>query len=115
LVESKDRLACYDKIYPPKSPAAAKAADFGKEQIERQRAKNDKLEDTQIASTIVSLERRARGIVAYHLTNGQTWAQTQARRNTIRENDQVIVKRGRLGGYTLTNQRGVSSFVRRIQ
>ncbi|MEZ5560274.1 MAG: hypothetical protein R3E86_17235 [Pseudomonadales bacterium] len=138
---SQERLACYDGLFrvrvatettapaerldppaptpahEPAPPAADPADEFGREQMVRGKvaAAEQAAEPEEITSRITAIVGRTRGEALYELENGQAWAQTTPRYLTIREGDLVTVHRGRLGGYTLTNERGTSTKVQRIR
>lgn len=99
----------------PASTLAAETKDteenFGYAQ--KRKTKSTKLK--QITATVQNVDRKwPDNRYVYNLDNGQTWEQTKAQRTTIREGDSVTIKRGRLGGYLMANERGASSRVARV-
>lgn len=52
--------------------------------------------------------------IEYVLTNGQRWRQTRAQKATIRDGEEVTIRSGRLGGFMLSNARGASARVKRV-
>ncbi len=131
------RLACYDGVFrngsgdatgpspeitlsAPAQPATTSPetdaeSKFGREQIERQQPPKEREGLTEISSDVMDIKRRARNELVVYLTNGQVWVQTSPRYLTIKNGDSVIVRRGRMGGYILTTERGGSTRVKRLR
>ncbi len=144
VIEQEQRLACYDGLFrtatpervdapvdpqiiidtavtpqtpspqdPPPIQQTASEEDFGSETVIEQ-TKPKKQEVTQIRSRVESITRRLRNQMVFHLANDQTWTQTASRHVTIRVGDKVSIRKMRLGGYKLTNEKGASTKVTRI-
>ena len=96
-------------------PEAPPEADFGREQIERAKPIVERDEIAEINASVTDIKRRARNEMIVYLSNGQVWAQVSPRYLTIRNGDGVVVRRGRMGGYILTTERGGSTRVKRLR
>lgn len=112
IADDANRLVCYDKLFrstlPTDAPIPATDA-FGSEQL----PDDDKLRE--LVSTVVKISRRVHNEMVVQLENSQIWTQTSARHLNLREGDNVIIRRGRLGGYILTSERGGSTRVKRLR
>jgi len=109
------RLVCYDVLF--RHTAATPEEVFGAEQIPH--VETPKVEPEQprnLESSITAIDQRPRGELTFTLVNGQKWTQKEVekkKRYTV--GDRVTVERVSLGGYVLTNTRGVSSRVKRLE
>ncbi len=123
-----DRLACYDALFrdavnvasadvtkPEADPEPPAEAEFGREQIERAKPIVERDEIAEINASVTDIKRRARNELIVYLSNGQVWAQVSPRYLTIKSGDGVVVRRGRMGGYILTTERGGSTRVKRLR
>lgn len=111
-----ERLACYDALFMPKQDAERMRQEiFGAEQMDRDNTGLSAPGITRIRSAVSEVTDHTRRRRGYKLANGQHWVQESARYLTIREGDEVTVTRGRLGGYTLSNDRGAATKVQRIE
>ena len=97
---------------PTDEEVTSNEPDFG---LTKPPVKDQKPELAQIDSRVDSITRRARDEMAFHLANDQTWAQTSARHVTIKVGDEVVVRKRRLGGYVLIDERGASTKVVRLR
>lgn len=105
-----------------RAPAPARAADpvaqFGSESAPtkqndalttpklQQREEVDAL-PKQIEARVASVRQRPGGEQVLTLENGQVWQQTEARREPVfAAGDTVVIKRGMLGSFLLTLQKG---------
>lgn len=69
----------------------------------------------QISATVTAVNRKwPDNRYVYDLDNGQRWEQTKTQRTTIRKGDRITIKKGRLGGYLIANERGASARVTRV-
>ncbi len=133
-----ERLACYDRLHPPRLVAEAKTETeteaetikapavtesvtkkfvedkFGQEQLQKKTAAKAAVVDT-MAGRITEITRRARQEMVFHLDNAQVWMQVTARFRMIKVGEAVKIKRARLGGYILTTEHGVSTRVKRLR
>ncbi len=123
-----ERLACYDTLFrdavevasttvtpADAEPEAPAEADFGREQIERAKPIVERDEIDEINASVTDIKRRARNELIVYLSNGQVWGQVSPRYLTIKNGDGVVVRRGRMGGYILTTERGGSTRVKRLR
>ena len=67
------------------------------------------------SAKIEKLVHRPQKDYIFFLDNDQVWIQQVYRMSNFREGDLVTLRRGRWGGYTLKNSRGVQTRVRRLQ
>ncbi|MEM9388474.1 MAG: hypothetical protein AAGA68_25755 [Pseudomonadota bacterium] len=139
IPRDKVRLRCFDaalreppattstanaEVEPPEpEPLPPKAApsddDFGKEQVERRQAKGKKQppeETPQIKATVAAISKRRDGLLTITLDNDQIWRQKSVTSLfRLREGDEVTVKKGRFGGYTLVAPGRKSTAVTRLE
>ena len=113
------RLACYDTAAGYEAPpevVQAQEDEFGGEHIEaRSKSSSRPQRVEEIDATIERLRRGPRGETVFYLDNGQVWAQTTPRFIDADEGQQVQIKRGRVGGYTLLVNKRVGTKVRRLR
>lgn len=120
-----DRLACYDKAFPPPLhviEAAAKRAqaDFGLKDS-RESMRNPGQEAAQadpesINSRVAKVDYGRNGQRSIELENGQVWTLTEAGSSGhVRTGDDVQVRKGMLAGYVLVTPGGVTLRVRRLR
>ena len=70
---------------------------------------------TEITATIARLGKTSSGRQVYYLDNDQVWAKKTDRPFTIREGDQVTIKAGRFGSFSLVSPRNAQTGVERIR
>ena len=112
------RLACYDALFrAPEAPkvVASKPPELGDDQVRRAKPIAERNEPETLNATVIKVSRRARNELAFELDNEQLWAQVTPRYLSIKAKDRVIIKKGRLGGYILTTERGGSTRVKRLR
>jgi hypothetical protein len=88
---------------PRLSPSTNRRSDidnsFGSEQLGSDTAQDAE----QIQTKIVSMSVDARGYATLTLSNDQIWRQTETARFTIKQDELVIIEKGMLGAYYLSN------------
>lgn len=120
-----DRLACYDKAFPPlphviEAAAERARADFGLKDS-RESLRNPGQEDAQadpesIKSRVAKVDYGRNGQRSFELENGQVWILTEAGSSGhVRADDVVQVRRGTLAGYVLVTPGSVALRVRRLR
>lgn len=124
VVKPAERLACYDKTYPP-SPAvyeaaASKAVDeFGLAKSEaplRNPEAGIEADPARIEGKVARVDHGAGGVRTITLEGGQMWVLAEATsRGHMVEGDVVTVRKGALGNYLMQTPAGVSLRVRRIR
>ncbi len=116
-----ERLACYDKAFPP-PPAVHEAAakrvvdEFGRAPQSRPGSPSSSAGDRDRIEAKVAKVVHSQGSRTITLDNGQVWALTEATtRGPIAEGDAVAVRRAALGNYILVTSAGVGLRVRRVR
>jgi hypothetical protein len=117
-VDPDERLACYDKAFPPAEgakpavDAAARRAqalrDFGFSKV--QRAERDPVryseEFDRIESTLVRVSYNSSGNRVLTLANGQTWVLTEVTdKGWLKEGQTIVIKTAALGTYMVDTGR----------
>ena len=118
VTDADERLACYDKAFPPVAgavPAVDAAArreqaqrDFGLSKV--QRAERDPVryaeEFDRIESTLVSVTYNQTGNRVLTLANGQVWVLTEVSdKGWLKEGQTIVVKTAALGTYMVDTGR----------
>lgn len=122
IARSTERLACYDRAFPPSEQARAAIArqaieDFGMP-ARLASGPGQAGEDTadRIEAKVVKVEYLASGERTLDLDNGQRWHVTEATsRGHLREGDGISVRKGVMGNYLLTTSAGVGLRARRVR
>ncbi len=122
VLDPTERLACYDKAFPP-PPAVHEAAakrvvdGFGRApQSHARGAPTPSGNDRDRIEAKVAKVVHSRGSRTITLDNGQVWALTEATtRGPIAEGDAVAVRRAALGNYILVTAAGVGLRARRVR
>jgi hypothetical protein len=68
-----------------------------------------------INSRLVSVRDKDKQKMVFRLENEQIWLQDSPRSLPFRKGDEVTIKSATIGGYILSNQKGVSTRVRQIK
>lgn len=109
------RLNCYDGLFlDPKQLAAVQAMEFGEERMLQSApppGQRDSIDE--ITARVEAVGRRLHNKMVFTLDNQQVWRQVSPKALTIRSGNHVKIRRGALGSYTLTNEHGASTRVRR--
>ncbi|MEO0423334.1 MAG: hypothetical protein AAF184_13410 [Pseudomonadota bacterium] len=106
---------------PAPLPAEAPPSDdaFGKEEVERRESKGKKKppeETPQIKAVVAAIAKRRDGLMTITLDNDQVWRQKSVTTLfRLRVGDEVTVKKGRFGGYTLVAPGRKSTAVTRLE
>ena len=72
-------------------------------------------EKLNINSRLVSVRDKDKQKMVFRLENEQIWLQDSPRSLPFRKGDEVTIKSATIGGYILSNQKGVSTRVRQIK
>lgn len=119
-----DRLACYDRAFPPPPQVREEAvrqaeADFGLDRkpppLENPEQPAEALDPDSVRGTVVSVthQRNRRDIT---LDNGQVWATLEGgSKGHLRAGDTVELRRGLMGNYLLVTPAGSGLRVRRVR
>jgi hypothetical protein len=121
VVAPTQRLACYDRAFPPAHAVQAEASEqvrtFGLRP--RQDPAERIAEDARaksIASQIVSVGSDRDGERVFTLNNGQVWRQTESSvLGLARTGDAITIRAGSFGSYLLITPGGVPLKVKRIR
>lgn len=129
ISDDRVRLVCYDAIFQNKvetskdTPASAASPiapthsgvrDFGSEHLKQPKPDKSPSQSQAIEAIVIRLSKGIRKEWLFHLNNGQLWKQRSDRYIRIKEGEKVIIRRGRLGGYTLITPGGMSTKVIRL-
>ncbi len=119
------RLACYDRAFPPPPEVQEAArqqaeAGFG---LGSAKARQDVSEPVAVGEDADSMQARVErvdyhggGLRVFVLENGQSWMQTDSRSmGHVQPGDQVLVRKGLMGGYLLVMPNGVAVRVKRLR
>lgn len=120
-----ERLACYDKAFPPPPEVHAAAArqaerDFGLERkpvvvLNPGQTPADADPD-RIEARVASVDHGRAGRRAIALENGQVWTLVEPTSSgPLRPGDTVTMRKGLLGSFLLTTPSGVTLRVRRTR
>lgn len=125
VTEPAERLACYDKAFPPPAEvyeAAEKkaVAEFGLGQnpgnLANPGQSRGDVEPERIDSLISKVEYGSGGSRTFRLENGQAWRLTEASSaGHVSEGDSVVVRKSLIGSYQLVTPSGVLLRVRRVR
>ncbi|GAB2523387.1 hypothetical protein [Lysobacter humi (ex Lee et al. 2017)] len=128
--DAGERLACYDRAFPPVAGAAGQVVDveaqraqalrdFGlnREQLrEKDPARMRELAPGRIEAGVVRVSTTAEGKRVVTLDNGQTWLLTEnTSRGDIRSGHRVVVREAALGTFMLVTQGGIALRARRTR
>lgn len=69
----------------------------------------------ELDTSIVALRRGDQQRMVFRLANGQVWMQTNPRDLPFKQGDSISIKSGKMGGYTLANDNGTVTRVRRLE
>jgi len=129
VLDSKERLACYDAAFPPVRDEAAIAAaaaarreqavqDFGLDatQLRDRAPESERVErPSRVEGTITKLTYRGTGQRVVTLDNGQVWLLTEATsKGPLKEGDRVAVRSAALGSFMLVAPGGAALRARRL-
>lgn len=122
--DPEQRLACYDRAFPPsesvREAARQRVLDrFGRQEppppMRDPAAPPQADEADRITSTITRVVH-ANGGRTITLDNGQIWTLTEATmRGPTNEGDEVTVRKGAMGSYILVTAAGVGLRVKRVR
>ncbi|MGJ4728241.1 hypothetical protein [Luteimonas sp. SDU101] len=125
VVEPAQRLACYDKAFPPPPEVSEAAteraqASFGldkpRETLRNPGQTVEQADPERIESRVVKVDYAHGGQRSFSLENGQVWRQAEARSTGhVRAGDVVQVRKAIMGGYRLLTPDGVGLRVSRAR
>lgn len=144
ISDPTDRLACYDSAFqgaptetetrvvspsvesktvkqkpPTDSPAVSEqtnaASTADKPVTKPSRGLFSANEKLSINSRLISVRDKDKQKMVFRLENEQIWLQDSPRSLPFRKGDEVTIKSATIGGYILSNQKGVSTRVRQIK
>lgn len=116
VVESAERLACYDRAFPPPPQAAASAAALSVQRFGLAPAPSAAPPEAErLAARVVGTERSRGGDLVFVLDNGQRWRLVDRGAMThVADGEAVQIERAVLGGFRLVTAAGVGLRVRRL-
>jgi hypothetical protein len=124
VVNAGERLACYDRAFPPQAgmrDAAIEQAtqEFGLErklELRNPGLSENEANPDRIEAKVVKVEYPSGNRRTITLDNDQVWGQTEASSvGHIKPGDAVTVRKGLLGSYQLLTPAGVVLRVRRVR
>ena len=121
LVAPTERLACYDRAFPPVHDAQAEAGEqartFGLQPSQQPAARAAAaVRAKSMASQIVSVGSDRDGERVFTLDNGQVWRQTESSvLGLARVGDTITIRAASFGSYMLITRGGVPLRVERIR
>lgn len=106
-----DRLACFDKIYPPIVKGDTATVGFG-----LSTKKEDKPEPVRVEAKVATFSTMRDGKRLITLDNGQVWRETELKAMVIIKKDMpVVVREAALGTYMLVINGNVALRVKRVK
>lgn len=121
LAEPRERLACWDQMYPPTASEPMAVIDaqaaFGLSAGERLKREGrlDEVPD-RLSLTITAVSIAAEGRRQVTLDNGQLWLLPPATiRDRVAAGDQIEIRTAALGSFLLRTQAGVDVRARRVR
>lgn len=106
-----DRLACYDKAYPPVVKGDVEAVGFG-----LTAKQEEKVQPAKVEATITAISTMRDGKRLITLDNGQMWRETEAKPMVIiKTNIPVTVREAILGTYMLVISDTIALRVKRVK
>ncbi len=122
VVRSAERLACFDRAFPPGAAARQAAAamavdDFGKDREGATASATPRtLRVGQFQARVARVTHGTGGGRTVDLDNGQVWELSEAtQRGPLAPGDAVVVRRAAMGSYLLVTPAGVPLRVRRLR
>ena len=123
IVSTTDRLACYDRAFPPIHDAQAEATEhartfgFGPQHSATPTQPAAKAASAKnIASQVVSVGGNSNGERVFTLNNGQIWRQTESSvLGLVRAGDAITIRAASFGTYLLITPGGVPLRVKRVR
>lgn len=106
-----DRLACYDKAFPPVVKGDVAAVGFG-----LSAKKEEKAEPVKVEAKITAVSTMRDGKRLITLDNGQVWRETEAKPMVIiKKNVPITVREAVLGTYMLVISDNIALRVKRVK
>lgn len=130
VADANDRLACYDRAFPPVAGAGTSTVDleaqrkqaltefgFNKRQLlDRAPESLREMQPHRIEGVITTLDERDSGERLVTLDNGQAWLLTEVTsRGRLRTGDKVTVREAALGTYMLVTPGRVALRAKRLR
>lgn len=130
LQQAAERLACYDRAFPPSPGSSAfvvdrqaerarAASEFGltRRQVREADPQTGQVDDLErIESTVTRVGQTGEGKRVITLENGQTWLLTEnTSRGDLRVGDRVTVRAAALASFMMVTPQGVALRARRTR
>ncbi len=116
IADSTERLACFDKSFPPGPLAAAALIESSRQNFGLTEKKQDANVAQQIDAALLAVTYAKGGLRIFELDNGQVWRETEANRmGTVKKGDKIIVRKGALSSFLLITPSDVSLRVKRVK
>jgi hypothetical protein len=130
VVLPTDRLACFDRAFPP--PAAVRVETERALQVQAEQAFGRRgpppeagasasaapsggAAPERLEAVLTAVERSSAGLRTFTLDNGQRWRETElTSRGQLREGDTVVIERATFGTFLLVTPARVGLRVRRL-
>lgn len=122
IPEPEQRLACYDRMYPPAPQDPATIAEkarklFGlSNNAQQARKQAQDAEPDRVEARLAGLGQAPGGGRMFTLDNGQVWVETESTfRGHVVEGNAVVVRKAAFGTFMLVTPAKVSLRVRRMR
>lgn len=117
IANDQHRLACYDQLFRGQSQPQPDVVDATFMAAQKSIAKREApppSAERDVNGRITQINKTLHNELLVELDNGQIWRQLSPRFMSIKEGDEVIVKKARLGGYILSTASGGSTRVKQV-
>ena len=141
IADPAERLACFDRTFPGETngtvsspppgsvqstsvtreaPVAVDSTSSASNTVVPRSAQFGRglfsaREELNISSRLKAVRDKEKQKMVFRLENDQVWLQDSPRSLPFREGDEVTIKSGTIGGYILSNSKGLSTRVRQIK
>ncbi len=142
IADSSERLACFDRAFPTDSskpasipssapedstpviqealataPSSSSSTNSSmlQEPDSPSRGMFSWREKLNISSRLISVRDKDKQKMVFQLENDQIWLQDSPRSLPFAEGDEITIKSATIGGYIMSNSKGVSTRVRQIK
>lgn len=113
---SSERLACFDKSFPPGPQATAALAEASRQNFGLVQKKETVKGAEQIDAALAAVTYASGGLRLFEFDNGQVWRETEVNRmGMLKKGDKVTIREGALSSFLLITPGGASIRVKRVK